>query len=112
MNIEEYKTEVMRTIGNGNDQAWALGLVGEAGECADLIKKLHYHGGFDSKGPITPERILNESGDVLWYLVAFLNHFGYSLEECMQMNVKKLRKRHPNGFTFETAKAHADEHAN
>lgn len=107
--LESYKHAVHRTMGNGDDRAWALGLAGESGEVVDLVKKLHYHGGFDKKGPITPDRILNECGDVLWYLVALLDSYGFSLHQCIDANVAKLQKRHPNGFTFETAREHRDE---
>lgn len=109
MTPKEYLEEVKRTMGNGNGFAWTLGLVGEAGEVADLVKKQNFHGGKDSKGEITSRRMLEECGDVLWYLTAFLHEIHFTLDECMEANVRKLRKRHPNGFTFETAQLHLDE---
>jgi NTP pyrophosphatase (non-canonical NTP hydrolase) len=46
----------------------ALGLVGETGEIADLIKKYFYHGkSFDRA------KLLEECGDVAWYM-AYLCH--------------------------------------
>lgn len=107
--LKQYASEVQRCAGEGDAKCWALGVAGEAGEVADLIKKLYYHGGSDKKGPITRERILDESGDVIWYLTALLDSFDFTLEECMKANIAKLRKRHPNGFSFATAQAHLDE---
>lgn len=106
--LTQYQAEFARTRGEGNDTTWALGLTGESGEVADLIKKLHWHGGKDKKGPITPARILDETGDVIWYAAALLDYFGYTLADCMKANQAKLQKRHPNGFTFATAAAQMD----
>jgi NTP pyrophosphatase (non-canonical NTP hydrolase) len=109
METKIYENEIARTRGGNDDLFWALGLGGETGEVLDLVKKLHFHGGVDRKGPITPQRLLNECGDVLWYLTTFLNFYSFTLEDCMKENVRKLQARHPNGFTNETAWAHADE---
>jgi NTP pyrophosphatase (non-canonical NTP hydrolase) len=74
--------------------AWnALGLAGEAGEVADLIKK----GIFHQKG-LDKENLKKELGDVLWYLTALCSDLGLSLEEVMQHNIKKLKARYPEGY--------------
>lgn len=109
MDTHTYERAMKKTKGGDSDLFWGLGLAEEAGEVAGLIKKLNFHGGGDKKGPITPARILEECGDVLWYLTATLNHFGFTLEDCMEHNLAKLAKRHPSGFTHATAQAHADE---
>lgn len=74
----------------------ALGLAGEAGEVADLVKKgvFHRHG-------IDREKLKNELGDVLWYTTALCSSLGLELEEVMTANITKLEKRYPNGFTPE-----------
>lgn len=105
MTTSFYESMVHR-LSKGDDKCWALGLSGEVGEVVELIKKLHYHDGADKKGPITRERILNECGDVLWYLTAMLQAFDYTLEDCMNNNYAKLTKRFPNG-TFDSQQAHA-----
>jgi len=105
----DYQQAFKQTKGEGNDFAWALGLAGESGEVADLIKKLHFHGGFDKKGAITPSRIMEEVGDVLWYCAALLDFYGYTLADAMIANRQKLQKRHPKGFTVESARVHTDE---
>lgn len=106
--IAQYQIEVARCRGEGDDRAWALGLTGESGEVAELIKKLHYHGGADKKGPITGNRILDECGDVLWYLTALLNCYGYSLHDCIDANIAKLQRRFPNGFNYDDAHKQTD----
>lgn len=75
---------------------WSNGLTGEAGECADFLKKLHGHGHvYDSAAR---QHMGKELGDVLWYLAVLADSFGFDLSEIAQMNVDKLMKRYPNGF--------------
>lgn len=74
--------------------AWnALGLAGEAGEVADLIKK----GIFHQRG-LDKENLKKELGDVLWYLTALCSDLGLTLEEVMQHNIQKLQARFPEGY--------------
>lgn len=78
---------------------WALGLTGEAGEVADLLKKGYGHGhGVDT------EKLKKELGDVLWYLAVLADAFGMTLEDVARANVEKLRARYPAGFTVEASK--------
>ena len=104
--IEKDYQDMVRRLMKGDEIAWALGLAGETGEVLELIKKKYYHDGQDKKGPITPERILDECGDVLWYLTAMLEQNGFSLRDCMSSNYMKLRKRFPSGV-FNSVEAHA-----
>lgn len=39
-------------------------------------------------------KIALELGDALWYLTEAAVALGYSLEDVMEMNIKKLRKRY------------------
>lgn len=72
------------------------GLNGEAGECIDILKKVEFQGhAFD------PNKLLDELGDVLWYVAQTATGLGVSLEEVAQHNVDKLRKRYPDGFDAE-----------
>lgn len=75
------------------------GLTGEAGEVADLIKKLHGHG-----KTYDETEVLHELGDCLWYLANLAFEHGFTLSEVAEANSKKLRKRYPKGFTVEDAK--------
>lgn len=86
-------------------QCAALGLAGEAGEFADLVKKAIYH----EAGPPL-DKMLKELGDVLWYAAFAANALGMSLERVIEMNVTKLRDRYKTG-TFTVAEFQAKEAA-
>jgi len=80
---------------------FALGLAGESGEVADLIKKHLYHGlALDRAG------LVLELGDLLWYWVALTQAFDLSPSEIMAANIAKLQSRH-GGTSFDRAKAAA-----
>ena len=66
----------------------ALGLVGEAGEVAEIWKKHLLYG-----DPLDEEALLLEMGDVLWYFTLMCIDAGFTLEEIMEANMKKLRAR-------------------
>lgn len=74
----------------------ALGLVGEAGEAADVIKK---HVGHDH--PLDLPKLHKEMGDNLYYLELLAILTGTTLQEIAKMNVEKLAARYPEGFTVE-----------
>ena len=100
MTINEYQTAALRTAQTDKLTARelllnsALGLCGESGEVADLLKK-HLFQGHD----IDIEHIAKELGDVAWYLAVGAYAIGYDLETILQMNVDKLKARYPNGFS-------------
>ena len=69
-----------------------LGLVGEAGETANKVKKIFR----DDNGEITEARkneIAKEFGDLLWYIAECCTAFGLSLESVAIDNIEKLKKR-------------------
>lgn len=70
----------------------ALGLNGEAGEVAEKVKKMLR----DNNGELTDEiknSIVNELGDVLWYLANLSNELGVTLQSVGEINIKKLQSR-------------------
>ena len=100
MTINEYQTAALRTAQTDKLTARelllnsALGLCGESGEVADLLKKYHFQGHDLDLG-----HIAKELGDVAWYLAVGAYSIGYSLETILQMNVDKLKARYPDGFS-------------
>lgn len=93
MTFDEYQAEMRRTYKQNRLANHALGLAGEAGEVADLVKKELYH-----SVPADHDAIKKEIGDVLWYAGAVAEDYGLTLAECAAGNVEKLRKRYPDGF--------------
>ena len=70
-----------------------LGLAGEAGEVANIVKKIQR----DNDGILTDEvrgKLKDELGDVLWYISACADELGVTLQEIAEYNVNKLAKRH------------------
>jgi NTP pyrophosphatase (non-canonical NTP hydrolase) len=97
MDITEYAKEVHRTC-NITDQKElltlaALGIAGEAGEVVDTVKKVLYH-----SHELDISSLSKEVGDLLWYMVLLCDTVGFTLDDVMQANVEKLRKRYPHGF--------------
>ncbi len=69
-----------------------LGLVGEAGEIAEKIKKVIR----DKQGRLddaTRVELQKELGDVLWYLSQLSTELGLNLEEVAKKNIAKLKSR-------------------
>lgn len=85
--------EKNNSITTGELLKGVLGLTGEAGEVADIIKK----GIFHEKG-IDIEHLKKECGDVLWYLAMICESAGFTLDDVMQENINKLIARYPDGF--------------
>jgi NTP pyrophosphatase (non-canonical NTP hydrolase) len=69
-----------------------LGLVGEAGEVAEKIKKL-----IRDSSRFTEEDIAKELGDVIFYTTALGNIYGHSLESIIKLNMDKLNGRQARG---------------
>jgi NTP pyrophosphatase (non-canonical NTP hydrolase) len=73
-----------------------LGLVGEAGEVAEKVKKVIR----DSGGVLTDsdkEKIAFELSDVCWYVAVLAHELDYSLDEIFDMNLLKLASRKERG---------------
>ena len=108
MKLDEYQKLALRTAGHRESKEHvltysALGLTGESGEVAEMIKKAVYHG-----HPLDREALCKELGDVLWYLSVMAEGLGISLEEIAVKNIEKLRERYPEGFSEERSLNRAD----
>lgn len=80
-----------------------IGLVGETGELADLLKKMFFY----STKTVNRDMIVDEVGDCLWYISLTLNAIGGTFEEAMEKNIAKLDLRHNknNGVKDRVAEA-------
>ena len=101
MTLNEYQGLAMRTSRNEltqNDHLMngCLGLAGEAGECCDLLKKHQFQDGREIK-----EKMIDELGDVLWYVSEAATALGIWLDQIAEHNIEKLKKRYPEGFSAE-----------
>jgi NTP pyrophosphatase (non-canonical NTP hydrolase) len=97
MTFEEYQAEASQTAHYpkrlSNLEYPTLGLTGEAGEVANIVKKIQR----DFDGVLTDEvrgKLKDELGDVLWYICACADELGLTLDEIAAFNVGKLAKRH------------------
>lgn len=77
----------------------ALGLVGEAAEVSERVKK-HIGHGHD----LDELAVLEELGDVLWYISELTSLIGAELGVVAGMNIAKLRARYPEGFSEEASR--------
>ncbi len=101
MNLDDYQQEAARTIPESMTGELlylnaVLGINGEAGEMADMLKKERFQGHEYSN-----DQVLNEIGDVLWYLAAACTAMKVGLGTVAKMNIAKLRRRYPAGFSEE-----------
>lgn len=101
MELNDYQRKAARTSSTALSQSehlmnGCLGLAGEAGECCDLLKKASFQDGREIR-----EKMLDELGDVLWYIAESASALGYTLEEVAVHNVSKLMVRYPKGFDAE-----------
>lgn len=72
---------------------FALGMTGEAGEAAELVKKHLFHG-----HDLDRKALCEELGDVLWYVAALAHAADIPFDEVARFNEAKLRARYPSGF--------------
>ena len=83
-----------KILTSGDDRLYenTLGLVGEAGEVAEKMKKL-----VRDSSRFTNEEIMKELGDVVFYATALANIYGKGLREVIDLNMKKLDDRQKRG---------------
>ena len=73
----------------------AVGISADGGEFMDIVKKMLFHGkpwSHDNR-----EHLIIELGDVLWYVMQACKALHVSLDEVIEGNVEKLKKRYPGG---------------
>ncbi len=97
MDFEEYQQQAKQTALYPNRfrnlEYPTLGLAGEAGEVANIVKKIQRDFGGETTDEIRA-KLKDELGDVLWYISACADELGLTLEEIARFNVEKLSARH------------------
>ena len=94
MTLNEYQEEAKQTRGAQCDRLYlGVKLLEEASEASQPVIKEHYHGKAIDVG-----HLMDELGDVLWYIATLADEFGWSLQDVAEYNILKLRKRH--GATY------------
>ena len=74
----------------------ASGMRAESGEFTEILKKMVFQGKeFNEENRFHMKR---ELGDILWYWIQGCMALGYTPDEVMDENIKKLEARYPNGF--------------
>lgn len=108
MTFDEYQKQAITTDTYGGSMQHitdpgfmekALGLVGEAGEVAEKLKKIIR----DKNGEHTQEDIdelAKEFGDVLWYISGLSHYLGVSLDDVASKNLEKVLSRKARGVTM------------
>ena len=102
MNLTDYQRKAIVTKQQYDNKALeiadcGLGIAGEAGEVADMLKK-HISG---SK-PLNAElmwKLKIEIGDIMWYIAALCDAFDFDMGDIAEMNIEKLRKRHGTSYS-------------
>ncbi len=100
MQSKEYMENVKRTeslnfnASNTRLLHGAIGCCTEAGELMDVMKKSLFYG-----REIDRWNLIEEIGDMFWYLALMCDELDYTFENVMDMNIAKLKKRYPKQFT-------------
>jgi NTP pyrophosphatase (non-canonical NTP hydrolase) len=85
----------------------AIGISGEAGELLDAIKKQVIY-----RKPLDRENVLEELGDLEFYMEGIRQGLGITREQCLAANIAKLGKRYEGmRYTDTAAQERADKSA-
>ena len=82
----------------------SLGLSGEAGEFADAVKRVAIYEGVPDRA-----NMIEELGDLLWYIAYACEVLGEPLEIVARDNIEKLKKRYPEAYSDFNAHARMDK---
>ena len=99
IDFKQYTEDVKRTECEYNKPlnkrlAHAIfGLIDELGELTGPLKKEAFYG-----KPADRTNVVEEIGDLMWFLAILLDERGITLEECLRANTRKLRVRYEQGF--------------
>lgn len=97
--LDHYQQLACRTMGDASLAVLALGVAGEAGEVADIVKKVVGHG-----HELDRDKLRKELGDVLWYVATLSRALELDLSDVAGANIEKLLARYPDGFSAERSR--------
>lgn len=76
----------------------AVGIATESGEIMNSIKTSKYYG-----RKLDKINLIEEMGDVMWYLAILCDELNVSFEEVWDKNIRKLTARFPEKFSHNKA---------
>jgi len=86
----------------------AVGVVGEAGELIDAVKKAVFY-----RKPLDRENVVEELGDLEFYMEGLRQAYNITREETIAHNIHKLAEgpnaRYKGGYSDAAAQARADK---
>jgi NTP pyrophosphatase (non-canonical NTP hydrolase) len=108
LTLVEYQRLAARTLNTALPRDQRLldataGLAEEAGEALGLVRKhafMHHE--------LDVVRLVTELGDALWCLTAAAGALGVWLDEIAAVNLAKLSRRYPEGYSDEASNARKD----
>jgi len=74
-------------------------MTGEVGELAAAVERWIYYG-----QELDRANVKEELGDLLWYIAECCNAMDFDLQNVMECNIAKLKKRYPAKYDGERAK--------
>lgn len=101
MLLDDYQNLAMKTAKEFDSWIDAamygtIKLSGEAGEFSNVIGKAIYHA-----RPLAKEQVVEELGDILWYVAFLAKAFNVTLSDIARANIDKLQARHGEKYNSE-----------
>ena len=83
-----------------------MGLCGESGELADIVKKINWQGKIYNDE--LREKMKKELGDIIFYWIMCCQSLDMDPNDVVNINIEKLSARYPNGFSIERSENRTD----
>ena len=106
ISYEQFVTNLVKARGTVQADAdhMVIGIAGEVGEVADCVKKFTIYG-----KPLDRKNLVEELGDIEFYLAGLRQLFGVSRTETLRSNIEKLKIRYADGYSDRAAITRADK---
>lgn len=95
---DDYSAIIRRATENIRGLHAAMGVATESGELVDSFKRAVFYG-----VELDKTNIVEEVGDIFWYIALLADEIGFSIQDCMDANIRKLQARYPERFSEESA---------